>query len=199
MVVLCYFFVDRPVAMFVHEHRFYPDKFLLWPPLLSKWLFYAIVAGMIAVVAWWLWRPGGRLQRLLLAIAANLAATEGIKDVLKWAFGRTWPEKWVDNNAPAWIPDGVYGFHPFHVGGAYQSFPSGHAAATFAVVSILWLCLPRWRWLQAAAAGLVCSALVGLNFHFVGDVIAGAMLGSVTGVIATRLFGLRPPSHSSPR
>ena len=27
-----------------------------------------------------------------------------------------------------------------------------------------------------------------MNYHFVGDVIAGAMLGSVTGVYMTRLF-----------
>ena len=199
MVVLCYFFVDRPVAMFVHEHRFYPDKFLLWPPLAFKMALlrdrrgHDRRGGVVVMAA------GRPLQRLLLAIAANLAATEGIKDVLKWRSDARGRRNRLNNNAPAWIPDGVYGFHPFHVGGAYQSFPSGHAAATFAVVSILWLCLPRWRWLQAAAAGLVCSALVGLNFHFVGDVIAGAMLGSVTGVIATRLFGLRPPSHSSPR
>ena len=34
-------------------------------------------------------------------------------------------------------------------------------------------------------------ALVGLNYHFVGDVVAGAMLGSVTGVYTTRAFRLR--------
>jgi membrane-associated phospholipid phosphatase len=90
------------------------------------------------------------------------------------------------------IADGVYGFHPFHFGKAYQSFPSGHAAATLAVLSILWLSRPRWRGLCATAGGIVCIALVGLNLHFVGDVIAGAMLGSVTGVYATRIFSLRP-------
>lgn len=189
-VALCYFIVDRPVAWFVHNHRFYPDDFLLWPPLVSDWLRYLAVLGIAAVVAWRLWRPGGQLQTLLLAISANLAATAGIKMVLKWAFGRTWPAIWNDNN-PSLIADGVYGFHPFHFGGAYQSFPSGHAAATFAVISILWLSRPRWRWLYAAVGGSVCVALVGLNYHFVGDVIAGALLGSVTGMYATRLFRLR--------
>ena len=82
-------------------------------------------------------------------------------------------------------------FHPFYFGKTYHSFPSGHAAATFAVISILWLSRPRWRWLYAIAGGMVCVALVGLNFHFVGDVIAGAMLGSVTGAYATRMFRLR--------
>ena len=58
------------------------------------------------------------------------------------------------------------------------------------MLSILWLSRPRWRWLYAAVGGLVCVALVGLNYHFVGDVIAGAVLGSVTGFYATRLFRL---------
>lgn len=188
-VVACYLFVDRPVARFVHDHRFYADDFLLWPPRVSDWLTWLVVAGIVAVAAWRLWQPGGRLQALLLAIAVNLVATAGIKTALKWAFGRTWPETWVDNN-PSLIANGVYGFHPFHFGKAYQSFPSGHAAATFAVISILWLSRPNWRGLYAAVGGLVCLALVGLNFHFVSDVIAGVMLGAITGSCATRLFHL---------
>jgi membrane-associated phospholipid phosphatase len=190
-VALCYFFVDRPVAWFMHNHRFYSAEFLLWPPRVSEWLTYLAGLGIVGVVAWRLWHPGGQFQTLLLAIAANLVVTAGIKSVLKWSFGRTWPETWTGNN-PALIPYGVYGFHPFHFGGAYQSFPSGHAAATFAVISILWLSLPRWRLLYMVVGVLVCVALVGLNFHFVGDVIAGAILGSVTGAYATRLFRLRP-------
>jgi len=189
-VVACYFFVDRPVAWFVHNHRFYSDEFLEWPQFLSDRLGYVVIVGIAGVVAWRLWRPGSQLQTLLLAIAANLVATAGIKALLKWVFGRTWPETWINNN-PSLIADGVYGFHPFHFGSAYQSFPSGHAATTFAVVSILWLSQPRWRWLYATVGGIVCVALVGLNFHFVGDVIAGAMLGSITGVYATRLFRLQ--------
>ena len=44
-VVARYFLVDRPVASFVHNHRFYPDDFLLWPPLVSDWLTYLAVVG----------------------------------------------------------------------------------------------------------------------------------------------------------
>ncbi len=204
-VAVCYFFVDRQVAWFVHDHRFYPDDFLLWPPLVSGWLGCLAVPGIFAVVAWRLWRPGGQIQTLLLAIAANAVVTAGIKTLLKGAFGRTWPETWMDDN-PSLIADGVYGFHPFHFDKAYGSFPSGHAALAFAVVSILWLSRPRWRLLYAAVGGPLCLALVGLNYHFVGDVIAGVMLGSVTGVYATRLFNLQqateqdrtaPPSVAS--
>ena len=62
-VVVCYFFVDRPVAWFVHNHRFYPDDFLLWPPLVSDWLSYLAARGHrgrggVAFVA--TWRPDFR-------------------------------------------------------------------------------------------------------------------------------------------
>jgi len=196
-VVVCYFFVDRPVAWFVHDHRFYPDDFLHWPPRVSDWLSYLVVVGIVAVAVWRLWQPGGRLQTLLLAIAANLVATAAIKTLLKGLFGRNWPETW--NKKPSLIANGDYGFHPFHFGRDYQSFPSGHAAATFAVISILWLSRPRWRWLYATIGGMVCVALVGLNYHFAGDVLAGAMLGSVTGVYATRIFRLRPAEAEQDR
>ncbi len=194
-VVVCYFFVDRPVAQFLYNHRFYPDDFLLWPPSVAKVLSYLLFLAIITVVAWRLWRPGGRLQTLLLAIAVNLVATEGIKIALKRAFGRAWPVTMIGLH-PSLTADSVYGFHPFDSSGNYLSFPSGHAAATFAAISILWLSRPRWRWLYAAVAGLVCVSLVALNFHFVGDVLAGAMLGSVTGVYSTRLFRLDLPYQS---
>jgi hypothetical protein len=137
VVVVCYFFVDRQVAWFVHDHRFYSDEFLLWPPLVSDWLTYVAVLGIVAVVAWRLWQPGGQVQTLLLAIAANLVATTGIKTLLKWTFGRTWPETWIGNN-PSLIADGVYGFNPFHSSRWYNPFPgrgrsesgAGEAGAT---------------------------------------------------------------------
>ena len=197
LVVVCYFFVDRPVARFVHDHRFVPAVLLRWPPRLAEWVGYLVALGISAVAVWWLRRPRERLQTLPLAIAANLTATEGIKNLLKWAFGRPPPGGYAGSYVSP-IGNGAYGFHPFDFSGSYRSFPSGHAAATLAVISILWFSRPRWRWLYVAMGGLVCVLLVGLNFHFVGDVVAGAMLGSVTGALATRLCRLQPrrgPRH----
>ena len=156
-----------------------PESFQPWPPLLSDWLETTAGMAIVGVVVWWIWSPGSKLQRLLVVIAANLVVTVGIKSLLKGTFGRTWPESWLGEN-PSLIANGVYGFHLFHFGRAYASFPSGHAAATFAVVSILWLSRPRFRWLYALVAAGMCLALVGLNYHFVSDVLAGAVLGSLT-------------------
>jgi membrane-associated phospholipid phosphatase len=190
-ILFCYFFVDRQVAWFVHRHRFYSDAFLLWPATVSEWLTYLGVAAIIGVAAWRIWRPGGPLQTLLVAIAANLVVTNAIKWLLKGVFGRTWPSSWLGNN-PSLIANGVYGFFPFHFDPAHGSFPSGHAAAALAVISILWLSRPRWRWLYALIGLAIGAALVVLNYHFVSDVIAGAMLGAASGYCATRVFRLVP-------
>ena len=192
LVVICYYFVDRPVAWFVHDHGSFLHGFLQWPPLISNWLKTITPLAVILAVLWWAWKPGGRLQTVLLAISANLIVTTVLKQLLKWGFGRYWPETWKHNN-PSLIGNGVYGFHPFQHGTAYESFPSGHAAVICSVLSILWLSYPRWRWLYAIVGGAVCVALVGMNYHFVGDVIAGVMLGSITGVYMTHLFHLHRP------
>ena len=113
-----------------------------------------------------------------------------IKDQLKFIFGRTWPETWVQDN-PSFIRDGVYGFHFMHGGGGYQSFPSGHMAATCAVISVLWVWYPRSRWLGAFAAIAVGAGLVGANYHFLSDVIAGAFVGISTGWLANAIWNAR--------
>jgi membrane-associated phospholipid phosphatase len=192
LVVICYYFVDRPVARFVHDHISFPRGLLQWPPLISGYLRAVALLAVILVVVWWAWKRGGRFQTVLLAISANLVINIVLKQLLKWGCGRYWPETREGDN-PSLIGSGAYGFHPFHYGPAYDSFPSGHAAVICSVLSILWLTYPRWRWWYAIVGGAVCVALVGMNYHFVGDVIAGAMLGSITGVCVTHLFRLHRP------
>jgi hypothetical protein len=38
-----------------------------------------------------------------------------------------------------------------------------------------------------------CVALVGMNYHFVGDVLAGVILGCMTGAWMGRLFRIEAP------
>lgn len=59
----------------------------------------------------------------------------------------------------------------------YYSFPSGHAAAAFALAAILMSWYPRGRWAFLIGASLVCLARVQLQRHFFSDVLFGAFVG----------------------
>jgi membrane-associated phospholipid phosphatase len=68
------------------------------------------------------------------------------------------------------------GFHPFHGGLDFGSFPSGHTAAICAVAAILWIYLPMYRALYTAGVAAISILLLAGDFHFLSDVIAGAFV-----------------------
>jgi membrane-associated phospholipid phosphatase len=195
LVVLTYFFIDRPVAYIVHERHLNDHQVLVWlqrPPEAFTVAAPIILAlGLIRAYRGAL----GPVWKVGLAASVSLLASAGLVLALKLAFGRTWPESWpepwrADN--PSLIQDGVYGFHPFQGGIAYAAFPSGHMARTLAVTSVLWLAWPRWRWAYAVLNVLVVVGLIGMNHHFVGDVIAGGFLGWLCGSITVHTIAGRP-------
>ena len=195
LVVVCYWVVDRPVAWFVHDHRMCPREFWRWPPILSGWMKDAALLSIIPLILWWACKPGSRLQTVLLAGTTAWIVAALLKQFSKVAAGRYWPETWKEHN-PSLISSGDYGFNPFHFGAAFESFPSGHAAVVCAVAAVLWIGYPRGRWLYGVICASVCVTLVGMNYHFVSDVIAGGILGSITGIYISRLFRLHGPEPS---
>lgn len=185
-VVVCYFFVDRPVAFFVHRHRPPCVDELRWltepPPLMQSWspLVLLLLAVCRTIGPWRRW------QAALFLACVSVIVADQFRESLGDLCGRYWPETWHDNN-PSLIGTGAYGFHPFQVGDDVGSFPSGHAARIAAFFSVFWLTMPRGRWLYAVFAAPMLVALVALNYHFVGDVIAGAVIGILVATWAIRL------------
>jgi membrane-associated phospholipid phosphatase len=173
-------FVDRPLALLMHR-LFHRSDWLL--PLAGIGQIPLSLAGPALIVAaaagCFGWRPGRRGWTLVACAVAVVIATS-IKDVLKAACGRTWPESWLGTN-PSFIKDGVYGFSPFHGGEGWASFPSGHTAAIGAVAGVLWSRAPQLRWLWALLVALTAAGLVADTYHFLGDVIAGGYLGFACG------------------
>ncbi|MGH2522621.1 MAG: phosphatase PAP2 family protein [Anaerolineales bacterium] len=70
-----------------------------------------------------------------------------------------------------------------------HSFPSGHAAR-MTMLAVLALALgPAWfAGLLLAWAPLVALARVAMGVHYVSDVVAGALLGLVIGLVGTFLL-----------
>lgn len=195
LVAVCYFFVDQPVAYFVHDHQLPRFEELRWltepPPLVQSWSPLVLVVLLVrrAVGPWRRW------QHVLFVACVSLIVADQFRQSLGDLFGRYWPETWHNDN-PSLIGTGTYGFHPFQVGDDIGSFPSGHAARILGFASVFWIALPRWRWLYALIALPMLVALVGMNYHFVGDVIAGSVLGGVGGAWAARLATLSGQSRT---
>jgi membrane-associated phospholipid phosphatase len=184
--IVCYYFVDRPVAYFVYAENFAQYRVLKWltypPPIVQTWspLFIALLAIRLAWGAWHGW------QRALFIACISLVVADQFRYTIGDAAGRYWPETWHNDN-PSLIGNGTYGFHPFHTADDEGSFPSGHAARIAGFLSVFWLLIPRGRWLYVFMALPMLTALVAMNYHFVGDVIAGSVLGAIVGAWATAL------------
>jgi membrane-associated phospholipid phosphatase len=179
LVTIAYYLIDKPVALFVHSHGLTQYRFLEWLLHPAEAILGlapdVLILGVICIAR-------GRLPRWLrVSFAASLSTlvTLGVVTLLKVAFGRYWPDTWINDN-PSLIRDGAYGFYPFHTM-LPTAFPSGHAAFTLAIATVFWTAYPRWRWLYAALSVSVMVGLTGMNLHFVGDNIGGAFLGTIIG------------------
>lgn len=116
--------------------------------------------------------PGDALRRMLLgASLANLALI-----VLKRTCRRSRPaEMGLAIGSPRFAPE-LLAFDQF-------SLPSGHSLNAFALATIL---ATQWAWatpLILLLAGAIATSRVFLGRHFVGDVVAGALIGSAIGAV----------------
>ena len=184
-------FLDRPLALLMHG-AFHRSHWLL--PLAGIGQIPLTLAGpgliVAALAAWFGWRPGRHGWSAIGCAVAVVIATS-CKELLKEAFGRTWPEPWLGTN-PSLIGNGAYGFSPFHGGEGWASFPSGHTAAIGAVAGVLWSRAPQLRWLWALLVAMTAIGLVADTYHFLGDVIAGGYLGVACGRATLLLPALAP-------
>jgi membrane-associated phospholipid phosphatase len=132
----------------------------------------ALLSLVLLVVGYGLkhqqWKDAGRQSLIahgLVAVAAN---------ILKHVIGRPRP-KFMHAGNLEFVPVG---------GSGWDSFPSGHAAASFAVATVLATKFPRARWPIFSVAVAVAVSRILRGSHYLTDVAGGAALGCVMGVIA---------------
>jgi membrane-associated phospholipid phosphatase len=188
LVFLSYESLDRPIALLAHDYvrkfEIFGQIIFMVPELVVPLAGLALLVVAACAIAN---RRLSYLQSVTVLCALSFFVAERIQAYLKIAFGRTWPETWKFDN-PSFIRDGVYGFNPFHGGIWFASFPSGHMTAACAIASVLWICYPKWRPLYFAVVMAVSVGLVGANYHFLSDVLAGGYLGASVGWIATKMW-----------
>jgi len=186
LVVIAYFFGDRQLAGALRPYT-NGVPFFIWLTYIVKPLTVAasIAAVSVAIVAI-RDRELSPVSLAFLRLACAVLVSGVLTLELKEVFGRTWPETWINNN-PSYFGNGTYGFFPFHGGQGWASFPSGHETAITAFAGALWFLWPQLRWLWALLALAVAVGLLGADYHWLSDIIAGGIVGGTTGAVAARI------------
>src|SRR5437667_7447882 len=191
-VLVCYFWIDRPVAFFVYRHRINTIQVFRWltfpPPEVQNWSALVLTLLMVRRA----WGPFLSWQKVLLVACLSLIVADDFRISLGDVFGRYWPETWTHDN-PSLLGTGTYGFHPFQRGDDIGSFPSGHACRIFGFATVWLVGTPRSRVVVTVLCAPMLVSLVATNYHFVSDVIAGSVLGALIAMYATHLARLQMP------
>lgn len=168
--------IDLPLACLVFDARSgqLTDHFL---NTASPLLVHAIPdLGLIALLLLLVRRAREQRWRFFfMSSAVGLASYATTEFILKPIFGRTSPHDWVWHQRAE--------FHFFSA--SNYSFPSGHAALATGALATLWLLQKPTGKLPLAMIAAFDLAMVALNIHFLGDVLAGTLFGYVIARLAT--------------
>lgn len=165
--------MDRPAIEFVRSlHAVWIERVGDAGYLLGKGWTLAAVSGLFVAAGWLTadlsWRDAGLRGWIAHAITAILV--QG----LKHGIGRPRPR--------------LHQEETFFTGPTLESgldsFPSGHASASFAVAAVMANYFPRWARAVYALAGFVALTRIVRGSHFVSDALAGMVLGLVVGTLA---------------
>lgn len=145
--------------------------------------FYVI--GLIGLARGWrnpMRMSYASMARGSLLMLSTMAVGGLVVLVLKRSVARARPELYFEQ--------GVYGLgESFSRSQLFNSFPSSHTYAAFAVAVVLGILAPRWRWVFLLLAALVAvSRLVNLD-HYLSDVMTAAGIAVLVGhMLAPRVL-----------
>lgn len=189
-ISVSYFFIDAPLVLFIHKYEL-NKSFILEilthiPDVIIALLLIYFLLFLIIYKKWNRYKFFNVSFIALISVAISVQ----IKDLLKYVFGRTWPDTWKNGN-PSLIVNNEYGFHFFRSGSAYSSFPSGHATVTFAFFTVLIFFYPKYKKYFYVPLFLLCLGQVFKYYHFLSDVLAGAFLGWGISTIICQYYLIR--------
>lgn len=177
--------IDRPLALAIHHAGI--DNYLLLryvteglPPLMM-WLLVIAALYRGWQLRWWLAIVYSGYLYVMLKV------TMEVKTGLKIIFGRYWTKTWINNNLSL-IHDNVFGFNWWHGHGNQGCFPSGHSTFTAFCCVWLWYLFPRFRYLWLSLMIIMPVCLIALDYHFLGDCLAGLGLGMFCAVLSYQLW-----------
>ena len=146
------------------------------------------VAILCTVTSWtaylWLVRKGvvSPLESFFQLVGWTVPLSYILKTALKDLFGKVTTRAWLANHE-------LYGFHWFGGEWRFDGFPSGHMAVFTVLALAVWRFFPRYRYVCAGFLVFLAGALIITSYHFLSDVVAGALLGFlIHSVVCNFLF-----------
>ena len=179
--------IDQSVTLFINSmHTPFTDN--LWSFVTNKSVWFPLYAVIIGII---FWRLGWKKALVaVVSLALTILCVDQFANFIKDdVVCRLRP-----CNDPSMILRGLHIVEPAHPKYCYGFF-SGHAANSFAFAMASTMILRkdhRLKWNGYAAAVFVWAALVALSRifvakHFFGDVLVGAIVGTIMAWAITRL------------
>jgi lipid A 4'-phosphatase len=189
LVAISILAADRPLAFFFHARDHDLRSLFDFTGRLGLTYGYLTIFGLAFVALHW----GGALPRLqqfalpLRTISGvpaflflSIAASGIVVDVLKIFFGRSRPKLLFQSD--------FYGFTWLSWRSDHWSFPSGHSATIVALMTALWFLWPQHLLFYVLVAAIVCMARVVVGAHYLGDVLAAALIAVLTTRFTAQVF-----------
>ena len=189
LIVLSYYFVDIPVAIFCRQIDQNIRQVFDWITALGVSTWY-LVASLCFFVVFRFYKKNRVYANRALFIFAAVALSGIAANVVKLTVARYRPKLFFEK--------GLYGFDFFNVGYEYNSFPSGHVVTIFSMAAAMSLFWPKYRMYFFVVAFVVALSRIVLTAHFVSDVIAGAFIGYLTVLLLKKYISDRLSTQEKP-
>ncbi len=183
LVAACYFYVDRPAAIWVRGIDPQIVGVFKKITVLGSSTPYLIALAVLYPLLRFSLRREAAATRALFVLTAIVVSGLSV-DLLKWIVARWRPKAFFADPSE-------YGFAFFRSGYIHYSFPSGHATTALAVGCALTLLYPRLRAVWVSVATLAAASRVIVGAHYPGDVLAGAWFGIVLTLALARTAWFR--------
>jgi len=133
----------------------------------SEWY---LIGGALGALAFRFVARRPHLVTAAVLLLSSVALSGVATNILKLVIGRSRPYNLLRH--------GEYGFVPFKIDYAYNSFPSGHTATVVAAALSLSFAFPRLRTPLFLLGAVVASTRILMNHHFLSDVLMGLALAT---------------------
>ena len=203
LIVLSYFTVDKSISLYFIKNASIYKEFGKTASMLGESHWYIGIALIGLIYSKFIKKNELYKNRFLFLLYANIFSGF-ISIVSKMFFGRLRPWK-LENGEDS------FGFliaqNPeftlfqnieYHISMMiqnsthYTSFPSGHATTSFAVFTFMSIIAPKYIYLWLSITLLGVGSRILANDHFLSDVFAGALVGTLATLFVCYKLKLYP-------